>query len=189
MLCLITGGSGSGKSEYGESVALKLYEKSKNRGKLYYVATMIPMDSESLKRIERHREMRKDKGFCTVECFCEIEKLKFNKNDTVIIECMSNLIANEMYSKEGRIKGDDIIEKAESAVVSDVKSISEQAGNVVIITNEVFSDCNCYDEESIKYLNIMGYVNRRIVEISQYAVEVVCGIPVKIKEIEGGCNV
>lgn len=63
MFTLVTGGSGSGKSEYAESLA-----DSWNDPKIY-VATMMPFDEETGKKIQRHRAMRRDKGFVTVECF------------------------------------------------------------------------------------------------------------------------
>ena len=50
MFILVTGGSGSGKSEFAENIAMKL------GGKMLYVATMKPYDDECLKRIERHRK-------------------------------------------------------------------------------------------------------------------------------------
>ena len=50
MFILVTGGSGSGKSEFAENIAMKL------GGKMLYVATMKPYDDECLKRIERHKK-------------------------------------------------------------------------------------------------------------------------------------
>lgn len=42
MFILVTGGSGSGKSEFAENIAMKL------GGKMLYVATMKPYDDECL---------------------------------------------------------------------------------------------------------------------------------------------
>ena len=61
MLILLTGGSACGKSSYGEKLAV-LGPKP-----LYYIAAMQPYDDECLKKIARHRELRKDKGFLTIE--------------------------------------------------------------------------------------------------------------------------
>lgn len=76
MFILVTGGSGSGKSEFAENIAMKL------GGKMLYVATMKPYDDECLKRIERHRKMRDGKGFRTVECYTDLseitEKCRYN---------------------------------------------------------------------------------------------------------------
>ena len=54
MVVFITGGSGSGKSEYAEQRAVALREKEK-ASELIYIATMEAQDAESKKRIERHR--------------------------------------------------------------------------------------------------------------------------------------
>ena len=53
MVTLITGGSGSGKSAYAESVITGFGEHER-----IYIATMYPFDEESHERIRRHRKMR-----------------------------------------------------------------------------------------------------------------------------------
>lgn len=63
MLTLIVGGSASGKSAFAENYAM---EAGENR---IYIATMQPMDNECLARIEKHRGMRAQKNFQTVECY------------------------------------------------------------------------------------------------------------------------
>ena len=60
MLAVITGGSGSGKSEYAESVATSLAKR--DRLPLYYIATMRPFGAEGKWRVERHRKLRAGKG-------------------------------------------------------------------------------------------------------------------------------
>ena len=45
MLTVVTGGSGSGKSELAENIAVKF------TGKKYYIAAMQPFGEEALKRI------------------------------------------------------------------------------------------------------------------------------------------
>ena len=57
-MILITGGSGSGKSAYGEKRILEAGEMTR-----YYIATMEVFGEEGRKKVERHREMRKEKGF------------------------------------------------------------------------------------------------------------------------------
>lgn len=63
MFYLVTGGSGSGKSEYAE----KLVTDSGFRERIY-VATMEVFGEEGRKRVERHRRLREGKGFFTKEC-------------------------------------------------------------------------------------------------------------------------
>lgn len=61
MITLVTGGNGSGKSAYAESL---LYSCE---GIRYYIATMQIYDAEGEKKVERHRKLRAGKGFLTIE--------------------------------------------------------------------------------------------------------------------------
>ena len=47
MFHLITGGSGSGKSEYAEQKLMEYASHSKRNKKRYYIATMMPFGKES----------------------------------------------------------------------------------------------------------------------------------------------
>lgn len=100
MLHIVYGGSASGKSSYAEGLAVSMREG----GRLLYIATMYPykwntteIDPEMMQRIERHRAMRADKGFDTVECYRHVEHIVAKRQDVLLLECMSNLLANEMY--------------------------------------------------------------------------------------------
>ena len=63
MLIIITGVSGSGKSEYAEQICCRLAGDNKK----YYVATMQPFGEEGRIRIEKHKRQREGKGFETIE--------------------------------------------------------------------------------------------------------------------------
>lgn len=67
MQYLITGGSGSGKSEYAEGLSLSLAGK-----KRIYLATMRIWDGEGRARVQRHRRMRSGKGFYTAERYTDL---------------------------------------------------------------------------------------------------------------------
>lgn len=178
MLIVVTGGSGSGKSEYAEAQVMKLAQEMQGLAKQYYIATMYPFDEESHKRIARHREMRKEKHFETVEQYTNLQELSFPKGSIVLLECMSNLTANEMYQTEGA--GEHTVE----AVCDGVAHLLEQCEHLVIVTNEVFSDGIQYDPETIRYQRYLGEINYRIAEEADKVVEVVYGIPLVKK---GGC--
>lgn len=166
MLVLITGGSGSGKSEYAEERVMGLGE---NR---VYIATMYPFDEESKLKIKRHRAMRKEKNFSTIECFIGIHKLNVDKEDTVLLECMSNLVANEMY-QEGGAK-----ENTVEFIIQGIKALNGKVKNLVIVSNEVFSDGIIYDEDTTTYLSYLGDINRRIGLMADEVIEVVYSIPI-----------
>ena len=71
MMHLVTGGSGSGKSAYAEEQILKAPEKRR-----IYIATILPFGEEGRLRVQRHRRMRRDKGFETVECYTNLSGLE-----------------------------------------------------------------------------------------------------------------
>ena len=133
---------------------------------------MYPFDEESRKRVQRHRKMRQGKGFETVECYTGLDKIRLPENCTVLLECMSNLVANEMFQEEGAH------ENTVEAVLKGVRHIIEQAGNLVIVTNDLFSEAADYQGETGLYQEYLGQINQKIAEIADQVVEVVYGIPV-----------
>ncbi len=180
MVILIIGGSGSGKSEYAENCCMRLRAKKKSIERnwdppLIYVATMEPFDEESYARIRRHQDMRKGKGFETVECYTHLEDVIIPEGCTVLLECISNLAANEMFSDEGRK------DSAASVISGGVANLIRQAEHVVIVTNHVFSDGIAYDEGTDAWLRVLAKVNHRVSEMADIVCEVVHGIPVFIK--------
>ena len=68
MFYMISGGSGSGKSEYAESIAVKLAEENKKAGavSLTYIATMMAFDDEARLKIQRHRIVLKPLSFLII---------------------------------------------------------------------------------------------------------------------------
>ncbi|MGI5958934.1 MAG: bifunctional adenosylcobinamide kinase/adenosylcobinamide-phosphate guanylyltransferase [Massiliimalia sp.] len=167
MLALITGGSASGKSEYAENLAVKL-----GQGNLVYLATMICYDKETEKRIERHRLMRKDKGFSTVECPTCLKSVQIPPNSTVLLECLSNLAANERFDPAG------CKNNVPDEIMKGIQAVLCQCRHLVVVSNEVFSDGMVYDRETEEYLKDLGELNRRIGELADFAAEVVYSIPV-----------
>ena len=170
MMTVVTGGSGSGKSAFAEDKIVSF-----GPAKRIYIATMHPYDEESHKRVARHRKMRAGKGFETVECYTGLKNLDFPENAVVLLECMSNLAANEMFEEKGAG------EKTVEAVLEGIKKLSSQVRHLVIVTNEIFSDGMVYDKETENYQRLLGKINAYLAEISDVCYEVVYGIPLRIK--------
>lgn len=166
MFGLITGGSGSGKSEYAEQLVLQLQKKPR-----LYIATMYPFDEECHARIRRHRAMRREKGFETLECYMGLKDADAGGYGTVLLECMSNLTANEMYQEGGA--GSSCVE----AVLEGVCRIREQCEHLLIVTNEIFSDGIEYDPQTRRYQQNLAEINRRMASMADLVVEVVYSIP------------
>lgn len=185
MFHIVTGGSGSGKSSFAEDMICKYYREAKTNGlagKLIYTATMIPYGDETVKKIRRHRRMREKKEFSTVECYTDLEKLTaaepFRNSDgppCVLLECISNLTANEMYEPDGAGKN------AAEKVLQGIENLRKVCSHLVIVTNEVCSDSGNSPKEMELYKKTLAEVNRRMAGEADIVTEVVYGIPVSIK--------
>lgn len=168
MMTVVIGGSKCGKSSYAEKILDSF------TGKKLYIATMIPYGDEAHTAIERHRKMRKNKGFETVEKYTDIDELYLPKNYVVLLECMGNLCANEMFRDE------KITDPAEK-IMSGIESLKAQAQHLVIVTNNVTCDGITYTKETVEYMRIMAEINRRMAETADNVIECVYGIPVLLK--------
>lgn len=181
MLRLVTGGSGSGKSAYGEELILSFGER-----KRYYIATMKPWDEECRQRIRRHQKMRKGKGFETAEQYTDVDLFCPEPEAAVLLECLSNLAANEFFREEPGQAAADVSRsrRTEEKLVSSILDLAGRTAELVVITNEVFSDGGSYDRETEEYLRLLGRVNARLAAAAGQVTEVVFGIPVMWKTAE-----
>jgi len=76
MITLVTGGSGSGKSEYAEGLIL-----DSPCSRRFYVATMIAYGKEGRDKVERHRMLRQGKGFITIEKPRDVGRVMFEEHE------------------------------------------------------------------------------------------------------------
>lgn len=166
MLIIVTGASRSGKSKIAEQITEKLCP-----GEKIYLATMISTDGECKDRISLHQSRRAGKGYLTVEKGTHLEELSLELRTTVLLEDLSNLVANEMYDPVG------VKENTAKHVVEGIRNISRQSEHLVIVANEVFSDFVRY-EESRHYLEILGEVQKKLVKEADLFIEAVFGIAV-----------
>ena len=199
MVLLVTGGSASGKSEYAESRALQLAQKEQK--KLIYLAAMMPFGEDAAKRIERHRQLRAGKGFETVERYTDIEGLcrdesleaetfrQKAKGAVVLLECMSNLAANEMFSGSGSdadCTGESErmdISRVKDRILSGIDALAEVSDHLVIVSINVFEEgMQQYDAWTGAYMQCLGELNQALTRKADDAVEVVYSIPVPYKE-------
>ncbi len=166
MMVLVSGGAGSGKSACAESIAERLSDESR-----VYLATMQVWGEEDRQRVARHREMRKNKGFQTVEKPSDIGEVEIPPDCTVLLEDLSNVSANECFGGKG-------FDGAENRILNGIDSLQKRSKHLIIVTNELFSDGICYPAETQRYLALLALLNRELASRADVVIESVVGIPV-----------
>ncbi len=180
MRAIVLGGAACGKSEYAEALAVLLPAPR------FYVATMMPFDKEDDLRIERHRAMRAEKGFHTMERYTDLKGLVLPERGTVLLECLGNLTANELFSESGANSAAyGTGNNAYDAIMEGLSKLEAQCDDLVVVSNDVFSDGNTYTEETMRYIETLAAINRALGARYERVVELVCGIPLTHKGAGG----
>lgn len=173
MKILLTGGSASGKSAYAEQLAVAL------PGPRIYLATMIPSGTEGQARIERHRAARANKGFETIERYRDLAGLTLPENNVVLLECIGNIVANEMFGETPART--DVAE----LILEGIVALARQTPQLLVVTNEVGSDGQQYDESVRAYIEVIGTINSSLAQEFDSVYEVCCGIPLLVSSAKG----
>ena len=195
-LYYITGGAGSGKSEYAEQLAERLHTEL--GGPLYYVATMnpAPRDADAAARIAKHQKRRAGRGYTTLECPTDIAQLRalltngsnqpdiadgalhmsetpapVLNNAVFLLEDLTNLYANEVYGTSGH----------PHEIVAPLLELRQQAGALIIVANELYSDGIDYGPETDRFLRDLADLAAALSAAADQVTEVVYGIPVQLK--------
>ena len=174
MTVLIIGYPDSGKSGLAEDLVMEISSPDRR----IYIAAMIPYGEEGEERVAKHRRMREGKGFVTVEApFDAADTLaeRFRNDEifagrqqdqyTVLLECVSNLAANEMF---GRFESP---EEMVPAVTEDIRRLAGQVKNLVIVSNH-FEITPEFDEETALYSCALDRINAGLREISDRVIEI-----------------
>ena len=191
MIALVVGGAKSGKSMFAQDLAKSLNESfkidlkedldrsldmslhrsldnsfKKKSGNLYYVATMNPYDLEDLKRIENHLKEREGYGFNTIEETIDMGKVSklVQKNDTVLIDSVTSLVTNYMF------QGKDFFKEVSDDILSGILEIINVAGDVVIVSDYLFSDSIQYDCYTESFRKEIGIINIKLAELADFVV-------------------
>ena len=197
MMILINGGSSSGKSAFAETLIEEQEKKeevmAESTGKSMrggarktdmrhqpscYLATMIAWDEECRERIRKHRKMREKKNFMTIECPVDLLKAEVPARSRCLLECVSNLAANEMYRRDMEDPENGAMER----ILEGIRMIRKNADFLVVVTNDVSGDQGPYSEETEEYRKLLGRINCALAGEADEVYEVICGEPVMVKK-------
>ena len=168
MKILISGGVKNAKSSYAEDLAIKIA----NNKKLYYLATMVPYDSEDHKRIKLHQESRKDKGFITIEVATDIDRIldDCDTSSTFLLDSLTAYVLNEMFEN-----GNKQIEDISSKIKNDLNKLINNVGNIVIVTDYIFSDYQEFSDFTIDYLKLFADISIYVASLCDVVIERIVG--------------
>ena len=168
MLIFISGSSRSGKSSYAES---KL--ESLNGSVKIYIAASGIHDEEMKERVRLHQERRKDKGFITIECECDLVNVNIPENADVMIESLTAWTANEMFRDKRVYESAYVIEK----IYSELERIIHMAMNVIVVADDIFSDGMHYDALTEEYMRTLAELEIMTASSADEVIEILAGMP------------
>lgn len=173
MMILLTGGAACGKSFVAEQLVARF------PGKRYYLATMRPWGADGQAKVAKHRAMRAGKGFQTIECYGNLSQVELeDAYSVVLLECITNLTADELYDEQGRQQPYD---RVLSSVLAGIESVRAQCETLIMITNDVGSDGVSYAGSTAEYVRLLGRINCLVASQSDAVIDMACGIPQVVK--------
>lgn len=177
MLTLILGGSASGKSAFAEQYA----QKESGGGPLIYAATLPKEGPGNEAIIARHRKLRENKGFLTIEAernLGALGKMHDFSKATILLECVSNLLANEWFCREHCTAGrEEIVRLTEEEILA----LASGCRNLIAVSSLIFEDGMRYDPGTAAYAEGLGEINRFLLSHADRAAEIVYTVPNVLK--------
>ena len=181
-LTFITGGARSGKSSFGEKLAMA------SGGNVVYIATAVGFDDGMKDRIKHHRE-RRPAEWTTIERYRDFKNLPddpgFIDADTVLLDCLTVLITNQMM--DTNIDFDTVpAEKVwdiEAEIKKDVETALDLMGdkNVIVVANEVGLGLVPAYRMGSFFRDIAGRINQMMADRADEFYFCVSGVPMKVK--------
>lgn len=231
---LVAGGSASGKSAFAGRLAEQLakgtnpaeeqnffyrqkweqeLEQRENRvfdenAPILYIATLADQGEESLKKVARHRELRKSGNYIVAECFsfqnlqeCCVKRpekaVDKNRNSegrvpgdrsvrypVILFDSLDGFTADVMFRSKGSEA--EWMQNEAPALIAE-KTLRELLGleavcdHLIVVSDHVYSDGILYDEFTSRYMEYTSAAEQLLAEQAEYVTEVVCGIPVLLK--------
>ena len=170
----ILGGARSGKSRFAVAGLPA-------RGRVTYIATAEPRDTDMAARIARHRAER-PAAWTTTEAPLDLTSqlaAAATVADIVVVDCLTLWVSNLM------LRGDDdeaILKEADALAAL----IAEPAAELRVVSNEVGLGVHPATSEGLRFRDVLGFVNQRAAAAASRVVLMVAGLPHLIKDTPPG---
>ena len=168
---LVTGGQRSGKSDYGERLALELSPEP------VYIATCAPRpdDADMAARIAAHKARR---GSCWTNFEEPLYPHRLDLRGRVaLLDCVTLWLTNHLFRA-----GDDTRAALEAWTDAYDRLLAESnARTIIFVTNEIGLGGISTNSLQRRFTDIQGLANRRLAADASQAVMLVSGMPLKLK--------
>jgi adenosylcobinamide kinase/adenosylcobinamide-phosphate guanylyltransferase len=185
-IIFITGAVRSGKSQFAVELAGRLAKGTraagtpKGTGKVIFIATCVPEDGETKRRVKLHKRNRPF-SWKTVEGEIDIlkslQKIKKDSKGVIIIDCLtlfiSGLLLKGFKEREIKKKTKEIVEV-----------ISGMSPTTIVVSNEVGSGIVPENKLARQFRDLVGIANQMLSRGADEVYFMVAGIPIKIKDPE-----
>ena len=159
-LIFVRGSNRSGKSRFAEKLI------SLTEGKRYYIATMINTTDDNQWHIDKHRKQREGLDFETLELPLGFSEAEFEEGSVVLLEDVSNLLANLVFEK-----GADL-----STAFEEISALQDRCALLVAVSIFGLSG-EGYEGETLEYINSLNTLNRMIEEKSDVVIDMENRVP------------
>ena len=167
-ITLILGGARSGKSVFGEKLALNKDSKP------IYIFTAQSFDKEMDQRIRIHKDRRKKQSWQDVEATINLPAAisELGKKEKVIlVDCLSLWLTN-LILNERNIDRD---------IAEFLNALEKSPGDVILVSSEVGLGIVPDNEMSRVFRDHLGSLYQKVAAISETVIMMVAGIPMIVK--------
>lgn len=167
-ISLVIGGARSGKSRFGEHLALSLNENP------LYIATAEIHDEEMQDRIDLHRQDR-DERWTTLEEPINIAPIitsHSTSDKTILLDCLTLWLSNLM--------GQDRDIEKETATLC--QTLEKYQGNIILVANEVGQGIVPDNALARQFRDHAGRLNQSIAQVADNVIYMVAGLPMIAKK-------
>lgn len=166
---LILGGARSGKSSYGERLAL-------NSGLLVkYIATATAEDEEMVKRVAQHQQQRPSHWQLIEEplALAEVIRAHSSADTCLLVDCLTLWLSNCLFAEQPCIWTERKIQLLDA--------LKQAQGTVILISNEVGQGIVPIGEVSRRFVDQAGWLHQAIAKQADQVVLVSAGLPQLLK--------
>ena len=176
-IVLVTGGGRSGKSLYAQQLAEAL------AGPRVFIATCPVLDDEMRERVRRHREMRAQAQWQTVEEQVDLAGALRNTATAQVrvADCLTLWINNLMFQAEQqgrRLTENDVADRAREVLLAS----TALPGTVCIVTNEVGMGIIPRNDLARQFRDLAGRANQVMAAGADEVILMISGLPLALKK-------